>query len=447
MRKPNNYVAVMLFLLGLFSQTQLHIVGYLDIAELFSYVLGPFFFIQDLPKLKKHGFGTFLFLWFLCTVGCMLSAWLNGSYPKQWMRGVAVPIAIFCLTCTFHHFLMIDFKSFKWYFLGAAISGVICIFVFQRGTSVMSRGVELKGAEAAEHAMGYSLFWLQQISTWLLVPVFMRYLKLPRIYTIAVGIVVMLFGFFSAGNRSGMLVTAASVVLIAVGGTRRRSMDYLRKHFLVMVILGMLIVPFFTSFYKYCAVHGYLGEAAYKKYIAQTRQGSDALSILRAGRGEFFIGLTACLDKPIVGHGPWAFDDKGYTREYMRKYASVEDYVRISGYMDKYGVVGAIPAHSWIIGFWLWYGVLGLICMGYVGVLFYQTLRQRLRIVPELYGYWAYCLLPTVWHFFFSPFGGRTGVAMLFTLCLLTRAIAQGRFCPQNENGLLGNGMRMRSLH
>lgn len=442
MRKPNNYVAVMLFLMGLFSQTQLHIVGYLDITELFSYILGPFFFIQDLPRLKKHGFGTFLFLWFLCTVGCLLSAWVNGSYPKQWMRGVAVPIAIFCLTCTFHHFLMMDFKSFKWYFLGAAISGVICIFIFHRGTSVMSRGVELKGTEATEHAMSYSLFWLQQISTWLLLPIFMRYLKVPRIYSIGAGIVIMLFGFFSAGNRSNMLLTIAAVVVIVIGGTRRRKMDLIRKYFPLMLLLGLLIVPFFTVFYKYCAVHGYLGEAAYKKYMEQTKQGGDALSILRAGRGEFFIGLTACLDKPIVGHGPWAYDDKGYTREYMRKYATLEDYRRITGYMDAYGVVGMIPAHSWIISFWLWYGVLGLICMGYVGIMFYQTLRRRLRVVPELYGYWAYYLIPTIWHFFFSPFGGRTSAALLFTLCLLTRAIEKGQFQPQGEVRMLKDPQR-----
>ena len=105
--KRSSYAAWVMFLMGLFSQTQIRLIGFMDISEAFAYVAGPIFFILDLQKLRRHGFGKFLFIWFLCTVGAFVSSWVNNTPFINMMRGVAAPVSVFCLTCVFHHFLSI----------------------------------------------------------------------------------------------------------------------------------------------------------------------------------------------------------------------------------------------------------------------------------------------------------------------------------------------------
>lgn len=426
MRK-NNGPSLAMFLMGLFSQTQIHLIGYLDISEAFCYVAGPIYFVFDWQKLRKHGFAPFLGVWFLCIIGAWISSLNNATPTGAMLRGIASPFSVFCLACVFHHILSQDFKAFRWFFLGAAISGIISIFVFQRGTGVAKYGEELTGEAAIESITGYSLFWVTQIGTWLLLPIQSWYLKTPKWYCVTFGLWFMLYGLFSAGSRSGLLVSALFLFLILIAGKTRRSMIFVKKHFTTFMVVLLVIGPLMTIFYKFAAVNGYMGEKAYQKYIKQTDGKSGLLNLLKGGRGEFFVGLAACIEKPIIGYGPWARDRDGFLQRYILKYGSDEslaDYISIS----RRGVEPSLPGHSYVISFWLWFGVLGLICMLYTGWLYFTTLKNRMHVVPELYGYFAFMLPNVAWAWFFSPFGMRTSSTLLMVLCLFTKAIEEGRF-------------------
>ena len=427
MIRKNNGPSLAMFLMGLFSQTQIHFIGFLDISEAFSYVAGPILFAMDLPRLKKHGFGSFLGVWFLCIIGAWMSSLYNGTPAKFMLRGIASPFSVFCITCVFYHILSQDFKAVKWFFLGAAISGVISIFTFQRGSSIMKYGEELTGDEAVESVTSYSLFWLVQIGTWLVLPLQSWYLKTPKWYCIAFGLWFMFYGLFSAGSRSGLLVSALFLFLICIAGKTRQSMMFMKKHFTTFMIVFFTIGPIVATFYKFAAINGYMGEGARDKYMKQTGGKSGLLNLLRGGRGEFFVGLSACFEKPIIGYGPWARDKEGVVYRYIQEHgsdSSLEDYNRAL----KYGITPGIPSHSHVITFWLWFGVLGLICQLYTGWLYFTTLKNRMHVVPELYGYFAFMLPSITWAWLFSPFGGRTGTTLLMVLCLFVRAIEKGQF-------------------
>lgn len=429
--------ALPLFLMGLFSQTQVRLIAFMDITELFCYIAGPIFFLMDLNSLRKHGFGSFLGVWALCTLGCCISSFFNNCAFPVFIRGVGAPIAVFCLACTFHHFLQKDFLSFKWYFLGAAISSVVSIFVFQRGTSRMIGGEDLAGDLAVQATVGYSLFWLSQCQTWMQLPVQMNYLKTHKGYIVFVAIFIGIFAIMNAGNRSMFAVSFLTLLLVCIGGKTSRSQAFFKKHFLLLLIAGLVVFPVFMYTYKSLAQQGCLGEASQKKYLDQTRQGSSLVDMLRSGRAGFFIGVNAALDKPIIGFGPWAHDYYGYEIEYFQKYGTEED---IKYYIEqsKEGRIGLIPAHSFLIGFWVWYGILGLICMLYMGRLYITTLCKRLQAIPELYGYFAFALPSVLWAWLFSPFGRRTGATLLMVLCLFARAVMQGKFRYKKEQVYIG---------
>ena len=426
MENKNSSVAWAMFLMGLFSQTQIRLIGFMDISEAFAYVAGPIFFILDFQKLRRDGFGKFLLVWFLCIVGAFISSWANDTPFMNMARGVATPIAVFCLACVFHHFLSIDFKSFKWFFLGAALSAILCVFVFQRGTDLGRGGGLDTGEVSADSVAEYSLFWLALWGTWITMPVYMFYLRLPRWYPLACAFWFLIYGFFSAGSRSSLAMTIITILLLIIGGKVRESMKNVKKHIVAIAIVLATAAPLVGQFYKYCALHNYLGEAAYQKYMGQTKRGESILALLMSGRAGFFAGLHAAIDKPILGHGPWAVDEKGYWREYVLKYGDAEDLASLN-YVESKGWRRLLPGHSWVVSFWSWYGILGLVCMIYIGWLMLSTLKNRMAVVPELFGYFAFTIPGMIWGWLFSPFGNRTGTTLFFVLCVFAKSIEKGR--------------------
>lgn len=418
-----------LFLIGLFSSTQVKIIAYMDISELFAFIFGPIFLMTDWPLLQRHGFGRFIGLLLLTMCGAGLAGYVNDSYLPNYLRGLLTPLAIICLACVFHHFLMQDFGSFKWFFLGVAISGVISIFIFQRGSSM---GYEGTSAEATEKTLRYSLFWFIQLATWLTLPFYMYYLKVPKWYIILVSIFLLIFSVFSAGSRSSLGVLAASIFMLLIGGKNRDSMRTFRKYFWHICVLAFLALPLVMGTYKFLAVHNYLGEKAYQKYMQQTQRGTGILHVFMGGRGEFFVALSAAIKHPIIGYGYGTRDKEGVTLSYIEKWGSDDSLKDYHRYLQL-GFLPPIPAHSWFANFWVWYGISGLIFMLYIGWLLFSTLRNRLHIVPELYGYFAYLIPGILWHWLFSPFGSRTSNTFLFVLMIMVKAIAEGRFHYMSE--------------
>ena len=180
------------------------------------------------------------------------------------------------------------------------------------------------------------------------------------------------------------------------------------------------------------AVNGWFGEESRLKYERQTNGDSSLVGLLMGGRMDSFCGLIACVDKPIIGLGPWAMDDGYYVGEFLSKYANDEDYHRfleLEKFKQRYGIAGLslIPCHSFITEFWLWYGIFGLIFWLYVVYALVRYLRQDCYAVPQMY-MWLACGIPAyLWNVFFSPFGNRTGSILFIVAVLMVRAVRKGK--------------------
>jgi hypothetical protein len=136
---------------------------------------------------------------------------------------------------------------------------------------------------------------------------------------------------------------------------------------------------------------------AKNKVQSQSRGG-----ILIAGRPEILVSSKAVIDHPILGLGSWARDFK-----YVEMLNDIQ--VRFGIPTDlsdlEQDAQGLIPAHSHIMGAWIWAGILGAAFWAYIMWLTAKGI-VRLTSVTVKFGFLYAFLFPAmVWTILFSPFG------------------------------------------
>ena len=413
-----------LFLLGLFSETQILVIGSIGISELVMFVVGPFFLIKDWLALRQKRFTLFLWLLVLMFASGLVSNWYNHIEFARAIRGLAMPYSFLMGVATFHHFLKGDIKKTRWFFIGLMLSTILSVFVFQRASNRFVDGYEVSAVEAMERKMNYSLFWLQQFIGVLSMPINAFYLELPKAYPLVAVFFLLIYGFVESNNRSSLLIFGGSFFLLLMGGKRSRAMLFVKKNFGLLLLSMLFVAPLLNLGYKQAAASGFLGEKAQAKYEKQVGRDASILQTLMGGRSDFFIGAQACFDKPLVGHGAWAQDTDGYSMDFFAKHGATEKDLEWIRWTEEHGG-RSIPGHSWLIQSWLWYGIGGLIWALYAGKLIFTTLKNCLSAIPHLYGYFSLILPAHIWNWLFSPIGARTQLAMFFTLCLFARYYQQ----------------------
>jgi hypothetical protein len=145
---------------------------------------------------------------------------------------------------------------------------------------------------------------------------------------------------------------------------------------------------------------------------------------------ESFCGLIACVDKPIVGFGPWAMDECGYIGEFLEKYGTYEDATNYYKSMEWNLAHGQsqqmIQCHAYITEFWLWYGIFGLVFWVYVIFVLIRYLKQDCWAVPQWFMWIASSAPAYFWNIFFSPWSNRIGGIVFVVACLMVRAVRVG---------------------
>ena len=424
-----------LFLLGVFSATQINLGGYLGISEFIMLAWAPFVFMRNRNLFRRDCVMPVLCLAFLWLCNGILSDVVNGVPLRMSIKGLAnIFVVIATITCVYPLLRKCP-NHLKWFLLGSAISSVISIFVFQKG-SAYNANVASGSQSLIESVVEYKLFWLNMACQWGMLPIMGWYPSVPMAYSMFALSGLSVFALLR-GGRSAFLAIVASLFLILIGKKRQASIRFISKN-IILIILGLgLCAVGVKVVYKKLVTTGVLGEGEQQKYEVQTRQGEDILHLLMGGRVEFFVGIFAAAEKPFIGHGTHALDVDHYYPRFVAEYGNEEDAVGLASWYDRMsreGLAAHIPAHSHIVMFWLWHGIFGLIFWGYVVCLILSVVKSHLHVMPEYFGYFA-CVIPSMlWAIFFSPFGGRTEKCVLIVCCLLVRAI-------KKQNGRLYSGI------
>lgn len=437
MGRNNKSSSIILFLIGLFSMTQIRIIGAIGISEIPIYLVAPFLFLVDYGELRNDGFLPIIWLSLLTCVGDCVSSYVNQTYFAQAIKGFATPYSIFAVTVVLHRLLRRNMSGYKSVLVGTAFSMIINIFVFQQGTELSAFSEGATGIEAGRRIVGTSaIFWTGRIRPFIDAFVAGWYTQVSLFVSTAI---LFLFAVFSAvsttSGRAMAIMTFGAVLVLLIGGKKKQRMQFFKRHFLFFLFGCAISALILSVIYKSAAQSGLMGEKAREKYEVQMKDRSNVLGILQGGRGEVFIGLTACLDKPILGHGPWPIDKNDYVKRYLEKYGTASEWQGYFSFERHLAAIGhthyhAIPAHSHLISFWLCYGIVGLLVWIYVLYLIVIYFKRYIDAVPQWFGYMAVTLPAFMWNVLFSPYGGRVTTPLMICLLLFTRAIGMRRIQP-----------------
>ena len=424
--------AIILFLVGLFSYTQIRLGAKIGVSELFMCVVAPFVFMRRFSDFRREGIMPLIVLSLLWLFGGIISDLINKVPLFFSIKGIAVPYVTFATLVCLYALLRNNISNFKWLILGFAMSTVLSVFVLQRGVAG-DFAAEGHSDMAIERVIGYKLFWTSMAQEWFTLPIRGWYLNMPMIYSVCVLLGISTFQLYS-GGRAQFASTFFSAIIVCVGKKSAKSMLGVKRHFLIFLILMIMAGMAAKYTYKYAVTHGWLGNVEQNKFEGQTKKGSGVLQMLMAGRVETFVGFMAALDNPILGQGSFAVDSNGYYGKFVSEYGDqdeIQRYVKNAMFMD----AAFIPAHSHIILYWVWHGVCGLVFWLYVLWLMIVVFARKMHVCPELFGYLAVSLPLAFWDLFFSPFGQRVPDLAIYLLCAMVVNISKRKL----PNGFVGD--------
>jgi len=430
---------VAMFLIGLGALTKVFFLGCLGLSEMVVFVLAPFLFYKNAHILKREGFMPFIALLLLYSLSLIFSCVYHDSSHVYCVKGLAVDASIFAHMIVFHHLVRKDSSSVGWFFIGLALSGLITIFAFNpKAFASEDAGFAYIGSASADEVIEGPLFWISRVQSFLELPLFCAYPKVPSAYIVAIIVAIaVVTNATSASGRSATLIVFLGGLMMLLGGRTRESIERARKHFVFVFVALIIGALFFKSAYSYLATSGYLSDEQREKYFMQSRRGSSALSILMMGRIEPFVGFRALLDHPIVGYGPRPIDTKGYYSLFLEKWGGYEDVQNYMAYQARRQALGRetiIPSHSHIIGAWIERGIVGLMFWLYILYLMMLYLRKYSSTLPHLFGYGSMATAFYLWHIFFSPPGTRPLIALYIVVLLLAKGIGEGRVKIDEQN-------------
>ena len=370
--------------------------------------------------MKRDGVMPILNLSLMAIVGCILSSLINASTFAQFARGFAQIYSTWASLVVGYYLLKRNIMSYKWFLLGTFLSGILSIYFMQGAAATVGGIANASSKEATDMVLNSALFWQGRMLPAINLPIQMFYERCPYIYSVIAPILCGILSLYlsKGSGRGAFAVLAMTSLIIALGGKSNQSLSKIRKGFWLILVLGLIAMGGIKLGYSWAASSGRLGEDAERKYQDQTQRGTDVLSILIGGRVDFFIGLYACLQKPIWGHGPWPLDKDGYRAYFLTKYGTEDDIRNVLEYSDKYAFK-TIPAHSHLVGFWLEYGILALPFWLYVIWLMFRYFRKDLDANPALFGWLVFAIPSAIMNILFSPYANRVGIPILIIALIL----------------------------
>lgn len=382
------------FVLPAVSFVEITIVGRLIVSEILMLAMLPWLWgARDRPLLPRW----FVAVWAGWLLSQVVTDIVVGSAFDDFARGWAA--IIFTLTDFAAILVLVSTtRRARLFALGLAASGVLSYFI---SPNIYAAGDPWKWAFAVPVGFTLAAGLSGTMGAW------RRWLTVSAF--VAFGALNLFLGFRNLGGVS--LMTACYLAVGAVAGRRHVNSNHSILRAAVGLALLSLAVVGVLQLYDVAASGGLLGPAAQAKYDTQ----AGSFGVLLGGRSEVLASSQAIIDSPILGHGSWAKDFK-YVDLLAERLSSL-GYEVGAGPSD----VGLIPAHSYLMGSWVWAGFLG-------GVFWFAILGIAVWLLANLYSFrvelaplLVFSTTLLLWNIAFSPYGlnGRLLASYGIALCLV----------------------------
>lgn len=406
------------FIIGLFTATQVRILGTLSLSEFMIFFFLIYIIIVN-PKafgqiFKSKRMRTLLILCFLWICSIFFSDQINPTSLVDSLKGLGGVIPLFLGFLFFYWLFYEDLSHLGFFLWGYGFSYIISLFIFT--PSAVSDRSDLAGVELYETGDYFSRLIVGGVGRFLTASEFQFFSNHPY-FIVFLHLIFSFYALFE-GSRSPFLMGIISTILFCffvkfskLNFLNVKTTLYIKRKiplFIVFILIGGFISG---KIYSYAAENGYLGEANKRKYETQSQSKLGLLS----GRGEFVSAYLAIKDSPLLGHGSYAKDKEGYAIEAARITGDdqfLEQLYEAKG--DEY-----IPTHSHITGAWVQNGILGAIFWCYALFLVVVYVFKYFYIYPKWVAYSINASLSMIWQILFSPFSNRPYLAAFFVFIIL----------------------------
>lgn len=413
---------VLVFVVGLTLSFNLPVIGELPVAELLLLFSLPFLLVVKGKRLNQPGIKP-IYILMLLWLGSQGIADLYRQTPfVDWTRGEAT-IIFFAIDLAFFVVILSQNPRRK---LGFMVG-------FAIGSLLAARFAPVGLAEDDPWKFGYAT------GVNLLAVLAGSYFIDKRRYLLCTLALVGMVGINLLANfRSPvlLLLVAAPFTLPLIperiGRLRLLPRAGSLSRVAVLVVLALGAAAIAIGLVRFATASGFIGEDAQAKNESQLQGG-----FLLAGRPEIVVSSQAVLEHPFIGWGSFG-----------RSYKYVE---MLSDFQARYGfqtdltdteenLQGLIPAHSHIMGAWVWAGVLGAVFWVYIFRLAGKALLRLSLLKPPLALFYAFLLVSFLWDILFSPFQAfrraTDSFVLVVILDLLTREDFGIRFfAPLSRSG------------
>ena len=413
-RLPEFLIGTLLFGLGVLSHVVFHFVGDLFVAEMIIIVTSPlllFFYARRLARPELLRLFALLGLWLFAQI---ISDAYNQTPLVDRMRGTAL-ISFFGIEIAFFAMIVGRNETRKAIFLTAYSLASIVLTRFQPNVA----GVTGDFADNWKWAYSVGVTMLSLLLSSFLLKHGWHILAVLLLVAIAATDLLLNF-------RSAFLMLLVSTVLffpvIPENIGRIRILPQKGSIFRLAVIAILAIAGGWSAnqLVRYVSDAGLVAQKAQEKNQAQAQAGN----LIVGGRPEFFVGLKAAMDSPIIGHGSWAKNMKYLEMQHdmLEEYGMQHDLTDAEA--DSQGL---IPSHSHIVGAWVFAGFMGVVFWAYV---FWQAIKgivAAATVRPTLAPFYIWLLVGFSWNIFFSPFGSSSRIIESFTVLVIVDLVGQSR--------------------
>ncbi len=367
-------------LLGVTSAIKIKFIGFLSISEIFVLLTTPLLsikkIIKNYPDIKKY-----LLYLFCLLIFQILSDALNNTSPFDFLRGWGTILISILLIVYFVSFLSRDTSNIIYYLLGLAASN----FFFPDLSADFNK--------VLDDSNYFKQVFVPIFDPIIMVIAFFIYKKngiLTSIFLILSGLI---YIFFDARSSSIFLILTGLTLLAQ---TKRRNLTEAKVilYFIIMLIILYIAYVLYIDF----VVSDYLQGKNSQNQVELMISKYNPIELFLYGRPEILPMIEAIKDSFFIGHGSWALDTNGYYLSFIPKELRPNSQLLFTPR-------DYIPSHSVILGYWVFSGFFGFLCIFF---LFLKFIRQTLRIfVMNIYS----PVKPIIfmlfyhetWNFLFSP--------------------------------------------
>lgn len=390
-------------LVGVSASFSVNLVGTLFITEIIILMAAPFLILFSRRKLWRSGLPAIFLLLGLWLLGQVLTDIYRETARLDWMRGQA-NIAVFGVEIAFLVIWIGGSERLQMLFIGSYALGSLLAVRLQPSPS--SSGNDWK--------FGYSTGVI------LLVVLISCYFYQRRRYVI-VGILLgglLVLNLFENFRSPVLFLLIIMALLLPIIPERIGRLTILRAPDTARGVIVKAAIALIAAWGALHLVHlataaGLLGEEATSKNQVESQA---PVGILFGGRPEIFVSSQAVMHSPLLGYGSWA---KDLTYAEMLYDITREWGLPVSlDYAEEYGL-GLIPTHSYLMGAWVWAGILGAVFWAYIFILAARATFRLVLYRPPLAPVYGWFLITLMWNILFSPFGSSSRMTVALSIVII----------------------------